>query len=509
MNARTLPRQRAALRAALYGRASVDPKRRGRSIKDQFAEAETECQEHGWRIVGYYEDRDRSASRRAKKAREHFEQLLSDIEAGLIDVVVYAERSRTARNLDTALKLRQLCEDTGVLLCYDGRVFDMRHAPDRKEFTRDALQAEEEAEATIARAERTTRLAARRGAPHGKVPFGFQRRYDPDDGHLLGQFPHPKHAPVVRELFAKAAAGESILALLALYRRYVPTAQPPSVRVLLQNRSYVGVRMHRGQEMDECQWEGIVDEGVFAAVQEILGAPERRIERDGKARHLLSGIAECPRCRAEGRALPYSAVRAAMLSGKVRYRCSDGRCHAMVIAEQAEALVEASVFEWLGSSAAAAAFRPLQDEAALGRARGRAAAMQQQLKDARRMAGTFDENGVPELTIQSLAEAEQRLLPLIAAEEAEMARMTATSDPLLTLLVGQPVDRIAQVWNKELLLPQRRHLLRLVVNIDIRPGGKGRQLPLTERVVLTFAGEPGFVSRRTRERGLEVVTSGS
>lgn len=489
MTPRTLPRHNGPLRAALYGRASSDPKLRGRSIKDQFAVGQLECDDRGWIVVDRYEDRDRSASRRATKTREEFERLIADINAGLIDVVVYAEKSRTSRNLDTSLKLRALCEQTGVLLCYDSRVYDMKVASDRKEFTRDALQSEEEAEAIIARAERTARLNAQRGGPHAHVPFGYVRRYDPEDGHLIGQFPHPVFADVVRDLFARAAANESVTSLTDILREHVPTTTRRSVRQLLSNKAYIGVRVHRGQEMSNCLWDAIVEPGTFDAVQAIIRDPSRRATRENNVKYLLSGIAVCSRCAADG--LADRGLRVNTASGALRYRCKPG--HVMTRQDRFDGYVEAALFRFLSSKAAKAAFHPHRDMAEVDRLQGRLANMKAQLESARTLAGQFDEDGLPMLTIESLAITERQLLPLIAKREAELRTLTASDDPLIAQLAGESVEFIAEVWTKQLDMQQQRHLLRNVVNVQLRPGRQGVTRLTSERVGLLFVGQDGFV----------------
>jgi DNA invertase Pin-like site-specific DNA recombinase len=509
MSPRTLPRQttlRAVtaepLRAGIYGRASSDPKKRGRSIKDQFAVAELDCQENGWTIHGYYEDRDRSASRRATKVREDYERLVADAESGVINVIVYAERSRVSRNLGTSLALRDLCERTGVLLCYDGRVYDMRKPADRKEFTRDSVQSEEEAETIIARGERTARLNAQRGAPHGKIPFGYTRRYDPDDGHLIGQVPHPRHSEVVVDLFKRAAAQESLTSLQERLREYVPDATRAGLRYLLSNRTYLGVRTYKGEDMSECQWPAILNEVLFDEVQEVLKDPVRRTQRDSRVRHLLSGLAVCAECHAAGMGLE-GGLRAGFRQGAWRYRCQSGG-HVQVRLDTLDAFVEAALFRWLSSKAAVAVFRRRQDGDEVERLKLKVRNMKIQLAAAREKAGQFDENGLPLLTIESLASTERQLLPMIAEDEERLRVLTAADDPLLARLVGAPEDEIAGHWNEELSVAQRRHVIRHTVNIRLgKASRQGVRRLEPSRVVLTFAGQPGFAAQP--RRGLTVT----
>ena len=501
MAARTLPRRETPYRAALYGRASNDPKKRGRSIRDQFAVGEVECDDRDWTIVDYYEDRDRSASRAAKQPREHFDRLVADIKADLIDVVVYAERSRASRRLDVSLELRQLCEDTNVLLCYDGRVYNMRIPADRKEFTRDAVQSEEEAESIIGRSQRTARLNAQRGAPHSFAPFGYTRRYDPDDGHLLGQFPHPTHAVDVVELFERVASGDSLSSVVPLLQKHRPLATLTSLRVILKNRSYLGVRMYKGNAMPNCQWNPITDDPdfpeIFEQVQHILADPSRKTMRENRLVHLLSGLAWCASCLKDGKRHAESVLRVSRRQGASRYRCPTANGHVMIVKETLDAYVEASLFEWLGSPAAAAALRPKQDAAQVRKLQNRIASMKEQLNEARSMAGELDEDGRPRLSIASLATTERLIMPQIEKDEAELSRLVTPQDALLGRVTGIPASQLHKIW-ADLTLSERRRVLRSVLNIELRPAGAGQRRFRSDRVGLVFRGQPGFVTPSAR-----------
>ncbi|MFC8447561.1 recombinase family protein [Kitasatospora sp. NPDC057223] len=502
MSRRTLPRQSTlrvindSLRAALYGRASSDPKKRGRSIKDQFEVAELECEDREWPIVGRYEDRDRSASRKARKDREDYQRLVADAEAGLFDVIVYADSSRASRNMRSSLDLRDLCEKTGILLCYGGRVYDMQVASDRKEFTRDALQSEEEAETIIVRAQRTARLNAHRGSPHGRIPFGYTRKYDPESGHLIGQSAHPEHAAVVVDLFERAAARESLDSLTRELRRYVADASRAGLRYLLRNRAYIGVRAHKGQDMAKCTWDAIVEESLFLDVQDVLADPSRRTQRDTRVKHLLSGVGHCSVCLEAGS--DEGLLQAKDIGGALRYRCSTG-AHVTIREDVLDAAVEAAVFVWLSSEAAVAAFNSRSDGGEAERLRTRIRNMTAQLEAAREQAGQIDDFGVPALSIESLAATERTLIPKVAEDEETLRVLTSAQDPLLARLVGAPIAEVDRVWNEELALAQRRHVLRRVVNIELRrASAPGIQRLEPGRIGLTFVGEAGFQARPQR-----------
>lgn len=486
-----------ALRAGLYGRASSDPKKRGRSIKDQFAVAEIECLDRSWQIIDRYEDRDRSASRRARKTRENWERLVADVEHGKIDVIVYAERSRASRDMEVSMKLRSLCERTGVLLCYDGRVYNMRTPADRKEFTRDAVASEEEAETIIMRAERTARLNGKRGAPHGRIPFGYMRRYDPGDGHLIGQFPHPEHAAVVLEAFRMVDRHDSLTSVQDYLRQYVPDIHSFGVRHILKNRVYIGERGHKGEYV-KAMWDGIVPKDLFDRVQVIVKDPARRTQRDTRAKYLLSCIGMCYKCLELYARFPTLVhMRPERRGALDRIRCRVG--HVAIPLPVIDAFVEENLLAWLRSPALRAVFaRSSEDDGERDRLGLLIDALRGQLAEARELAGTVDAMGTPGLSVHSLAGIERSLLPQITAAEEQLQRLTIVGDPDLDRLMAAAPEDIEALWEGFTML-QRRHVVRRCVNVTLnRARAQGVRELEPGRITLVFVGEPGFVPAALR-----------
>lgn len=492
-----LPRSEALtrpLRAALYGRASRDRNKRGHSVKDQFTIGEMVCADNGWTIVDYYKDLDRSASRRAKKVRENYERMVADMEAGLIDVVVYAEKSRLSRNMQVSIDLRDLCERTDIKLYYDGRLYDMRIPSDFREFSRDALQAEEEGEGITSRIVRTVNLNARRGGAHAPVAFGFKREYDPDTGELLGQVIHPEQGPVVQELFKRVDEQHSLNSLLPLMGPWRPDIEVTGLRVILMNKSYIGIRVHKDAEYP-AQWKAIVDEALFWRVQAVLRDPARLTTHTSGVQHLLTGIALCSVCRANGevKAARMKAVGdRPQYSRKALYRCTQN--HLSIMKSRLDAYVEEGVLLWLASPTARSVFQRVDSAAEIERERARHSAMSAQLAEARQQAVTFSpETGLPALSAASLAALEQGIMPLLAACEAGLQRMMSAGDPLLDRLLAASADDLDLLWSRELTLEQQRYLVRKVVRLEVlRAESSSRSLPASVRVRLIFAGEPGF-----------------
>jgi DNA invertase Pin-like site-specific DNA recombinase len=474
--------------ALLYGRASRDPKKKGRSVGDQLDTGRDLCDSHGWPVVEEFKDIDRSASRHARRTRNDFEALLTAIEAKKARIVVAFEASRYYRDIEAYIRLRNACMNSNVFLCYNGQVFDLSKREDRKATAQDALQAEDEAEGIRDRVLRSTRAQAKKGLPHGRLLWGYARRYDPESGDLIEQYPHPERAHIVLEVFQRIAAGETEYAILQDLK--ARGERTPGVEWdyyhlpnMLRNVGYKGRRVHRGEDFGEAAWPALVPEELFDQVQEIVGDESRNTVRDYAVKHLLSGIARCGECE------DHPHLRVGKSRGYLVYGCS-ARFDSQMRKDKLDAYVEEAVVSWFGSRAAVAAFQSDEQEKRAERARTRMKALQRQLDEARELAATFKEDGVtPRLSLASLAVQEDRLVPQIEAAKAESQEMNAP--PLVRRLVGRP--DVQEIWDEELTVEQQRTVLRAVVNIRLnRARSRGVRTIEPGRITLRFYGQPGF-----------------
>jgi site-specific DNA recombinase len=447
-------------RAVIYTRVSSDPNDRGRSVTEQETECRAVCARNGWGVVAVFSDNDRSASRYATKQRPEHRKLIRYIESGEADVLVTWEASRAQRDLRAYADLRDLCEERGVLLSYSGRTYDMSESDDRFSTGLDALLAERESDQTRKRVLRAVRANAEKGRPHGKLLFGYRRKYDPVTRELIAQVPDDGGtAEVVREAARRVLAGETPYSVAQDFNRR--GIKPPrgadrgwdltQVKRLCVNPGYVGKRTHQGRVIGDATWPPLLDEATHLALVAKLGDPARRSQRDSAVKHLLSGIAVCGVCG--GR------MRVQKNRGFLAYICVDG-FHVSRREEDTDEWVTDVVLAVLERPDLADALTDTHDDetaAALAEAREKRA----------RLEGFYDAAAAGDLTPQALARIEARLLPEI--EAADQRARAAVTSPLVADTAGP--DARAR-WMK-LSLPQKREIISTLVTVRILPTVRG------------------------------------
>lgn len=447
------------LRAFSYARASRDPSGRGTSTRDQHIENGHVIERLQATLAGKFTDDDRGASRYAKRARDEYEDMVRLARAGECDILVAWESSRWHRDLAVYVTLRDLCAELGILWCYNGRVYDMNDDDDRFSSGLDALTNERDAGKIRARVLRTTRLQAQRGAPHGRIPYGYRREYDPKTGELLRQVPHEDQAPIVREVARRVLAGEGMRGIAhdLNTRGIEPPAKPTgtmaepgwtgvAIRGLLLRWSSIAKRPYGGEVLD-CQWEPILDEATFYAVQRMLTDPTRLTKRDSSVKHILSGAAKAE-CGAWLRIMPNR--------GYLSYVCIRPQCHCVALAKaRFEAYITEVLLARLSDPKVAARLRQNvrgerqrelmaqieRDEAELSQARELA-------RDRR-------------LSVVSLAGLEASLLPAIESAREELGRLSTPH-----ALLGLIGPNARAVW-EDMTPPEQRNAIRSAMTITL------------------------------------------
>jgi site-specific DNA recombinase len=502
--------QNVQFHAWLYGRNSVDPKKKGRSVADQISEGRTLCARFNWTVDDEFKDTGISASRHARRERDDFEALLDTIDTadtppGTIRILVAFEASRYYRDLEAYVRLRNACHAAGVLLCYNGQVYDLSKREDRKATAMDAIAAEDEAEGIRDRNLRTTRLMAEAGRPHGKIPFGFLRKYDPDTGDLIGQYEHPTRGPYVLKSMQHIDAGKSLQSLIRWLASEPDAARPDgskwdrdSVTHMLLNRAYIGERMHHGTA-HKATWDPIkgldTPEGraMFRRVGKTLRDPRRRTNRDTRAVHLLSNIALCGECG--DHAVLRNSTRPR--DRATQYVCGEKQ-NTLIAERLLDAYVEQGILDWLRRKEQARAAlipdpRAAQEETT--KAQQLLAVYTEELEEARELNRSRTPDGRPLLSLTSLSQKELELLPKIDELRGRLEKATGVPAVVHQLLTAEDPSVL---WSG-LQIEQQRALVRRLVTVRLHKArARGVQRIEPGRVTLSFVGTPGFRAQRLR-----------
>ncbi|MCM3555686.1 recombinase family protein [Janibacter melonis] len=458
----------ARMRALIYARVSLDPRGQGRSVGEQEHECRAWADREGWDVVDVITETGSASSfARGARARTRWDELTARL-SGDVDVLLTWEASRATRQLAEYVELRELCARHGVRWGYSGTLYDLASRGDRFRTGLDALLGEDESARTSERALRSVRARAHAGQPHGKLPYGYRREYDPTSGALLRQVPDEEQAPVVREIVRRVIGGDGVRTIASdLSDRGVPRPRAPrsratnvddwlgtTVRRIALSPTYAALRTHRGEVVGDATWEPLVSRDEHEKAVAILtdGARQTR-SGDSTARHLLSGIALCGECS--------TPLRVLTNRGKYRsYACMQRGC--MKVSRTAgplEDLTERTLLAILANAT------PGGDSAGapeLDQARADLVGLEG------RLAGFTDSAADGDLSPASLARIEARLLPQIRQARARVRDLSRPAG------VDAAVFDDPHAWWEDATLENRRALVRATLRVVVNKAPKTR-----------------------------------
>jgi len=318
------------------------------------------------KIISEIRDDNRSASRGSRE-RAGFTEVRALIERGQADLLILWEVSRSSRDLEEFMGLVNACSDIGLEIAVSGTRYDPSKVNDWLPLAFQGVMAEAEARRIKQRNIDSVETNALRGTPHGRIPYGFRRVYDPKTGVLVDQTPYDERDParLSAEAQVVADAVDAVLKGVTLRQicrelnsRGVPTPrkprnqtlvenprgvvtawEPSTLRQLLLNATIAGRRVHRGEDIGPAAWDPIVDYGTWLRLRNYLKDPSRLTvsnPRGPAPRHLLSGIAQCGECGAR--------VKAALNVSRISraYTCrTEGCMRVTATADRVDERVEA------------------------------------------------------------------------------------------------------------------------------------------------------------------------
>ena len=300
--ARTADRQ--TLRCAIYTRKSTDE---GLEQSFNSLDAQREAcaayvmsQTHeGWEAVAErYDDGGWSGGNMERPA---LRQLLDDVKAGKIDIIVVYKVDRLTRSLADFAKIVEILDGHGASFVSVTQAFNTTNSMGRLTLNVLLSFAQFEREVTAERIRDKVAASKAKGMwMGGPIPIGYAL-----SGRKL--VPDPQEAATVKLIFERYVELRSIGALvdnlhdrgiLTKTRTHrdgmtvggIPFTKGP-LAALLQNPIYIGKVRHRDQIYDG-QHEAIIDPDLFAKVQAILKSnrQDRRLGRNAKSPSLLTSM---------------------------------------------------------------------------------------------------------------------------------------------------------------------------------------------------------------------------
>lgn len=294
------------LTAAIYSRISHDPEGRQAGVERQEQDCRKTAADRGWLVLEpVYRENDTSASTRSTKKRPVFEQLLSDVGDGGVDILLAYSTSRLTRRPMEYERLIALTSSTGLEIhtVVSGPV--RLDTADGRAIARVlAVIDAAEAERTSERVTRAKLQRAEQGLWHGGpfTPYGY-RYVASTTGKGLELDVDEDRAVLVRQACRRVLQGHSLAAISRDWNAggLMTTTglpwRPQGVRKMLVRPSTAGLTERRGA-LYPGQWPSILSRPDWEAARKVLLDPRRdtRTFRKVAKRYPLAGLLVCGRC---------------------------------------------------------------------------------------------------------------------------------------------------------------------------------------------------------------------
>lgn len=358
------------MRAVCYARVSSAAQRERDTIASQLRVLPEFVQRQGWDLVrpaDAYVDDGRSARAGKLDARTGLAALLRDAALGLFDVVVVVDVDRLTRSEDLAERgaILGAFQRAGVRLASasTGQVLDLSTSIGDLFGTLQAFFAAEENRKRAERVSRGKLEAAARGRKiGGRGPFGLL--YDKE---ARAWSIDPVRGPIVQDIFARAAAGESCQALatdLAIRGLPSPGARWTKGRVhdILHATYPIGDYVTHRKTRAMATVPALVEVELWQRAHDALTANRRRGLRRTRHVYLLEALGVCGACGARMRIRSAVAGRGRAVRPAV-YVCSRRLAWAPLAERRGEPRCEAPAVQTADADARAwaALCRELED----------------------------------------------------------------------------------------------------------------------------------------------------
>ncbi|TQM62579.1 recombinase family protein [Humibacillus xanthopallidus] len=457
--------------ANVYVRISQDRAGERAGVIRQREDCMRRAADRGWEVLAVHEDNDQSA--KSGRRRPGFEAVLDDVQSGRVGVVIAWALDRLQRNRRDELRLYEACQAAGVTLSLvNGAELDFSTAAGRYVADNLGSIARLEVELKSDRQQSANKQAAHEGRRSGgRRPFGYDQ-----DGMTIRE----READAIRTAYRDLLSGVPLAQIaktwneVELHSGQARWAEghkgEPSrwtgqtVRVVLSNPRYAGLRAYKGEIVAEAKWPPVVAQETWRAAVAHLST--RQAVPRKLARRLLSGLALCGVCGAP-----------VWGGGNARqnvpnYRCSAAYGHFARMSEPVDEYVSAVILERLSRPDAAQLLtttkRPdtaaLHDEASTLRNRLESVALE------------FADGTLTASQIRAITERLRSRLAELEESLADAGRVDVLG-PLVR------ATDVRAVWDG-LSLEHRRAIIDTLATVTIHPPGRGVRTfdPATVRV---------------------------
>lgn len=450
------------------------------SVASQLARGRAWAAREDKRIVGEFSD-DGISAFNTRKERPDWKRVMAELAAGRANFLWSFEISRHARDREVWAKLIKTCQAGDVQMAVNDKVHDPNDPDDGFMLDMSAALAIRESAMTRKRILREVEDRAKAGKPHGKIPYGYRRVYDPTSGALVAQVPNEETAPVIREMLRRVLAGESMYAIAMDFNtRGIPNPEtvrqrrqhgesarwidwyPGEIKDQLVSPANAGLRSHRGAIVADATWPAIISPAERLILVEKLSTP--KTYKDGAAKHLLTGIAECGVCGSPVARQHNRTYPSYMCMGARNGRRVPGRMGCVSrIQAPVDLLVEEAIIAYCEREDVRAALFAEVEDGGVSEAAAEAASLRA------RLASFVESVTKPDgISPEMLATVEAQLRPQIAA--AELRAKPHLLPPTVVSLLG-PDART--VWTTELDVALRRQVVRFFMRVRIMKSARG------------------------------------
>ncbi|MFY1686310.1 recombinase family protein [Plantactinospora sp. WMMB782] len=481
-----------APRAIVYVRMSMDRTGEGAGLKRQEEACRALCLARGWEVVEVVDDT-MSATTIRLGERPGWQRVVKRIEAGEADLIVAWHLDRVTRSMKDLESLIELAIDKGIGLATATGDIDLTTDVGRMVARILAAVAAAETERKAERQILANDQRIAEGRPQWvRRPFGYEM-----DGSL-----RQEEAEALRKAYRDFLAGKGTTTIAKEWnaagfkssatpkeeaRSWGPTSKGynPSgwsmqaVVALLRSPRNIAKSTLYGEVMGEGNWDPIVDEKTWRAVQQKFADRGRPDANPGKTANLLSGIAVCGVCG--GRLVANRRAH----DGLRIYRCgglgtsaSRERGHVSIGFEFADGQIVRRMVDQMRKTGRVT-FRPqapgVDTEPLEQREREIQALMAELVED--RAAGYIDRTALRDGTAKLRAE--------LAEIQAEITKAGAAGGPADEIDIEAAYDEFDRFD-----LGEQRDIIRgAFESIKVLPRGKGRGTWKPEHLETEFAPE--------------------